>query len=107
MKLITNIILLVVAAGCALGISGCSKEVSQLEQIGSKSEVAFTAVVPQELATRVISDGSGATALKYSVYDGDGTLIPGLSGTATMVGGSANINMTLVKNMKYKKKAAH
>ncbi len=102
MKLITNIILLVVAAGCALGISGCSKEVSQLEQIGSKSEVAFTAVVPQELATRAISDGSGATALKYSVYDGDGTLIPGLSGTATMVGGSANINMTLVKNMKYK-----
>lgn len=102
MKLITNIILWVVAAVGALGVAGCSKEVSQLEQIGSKSEVAFRVVLPQDGGTRAISDGSGATALKYSVHDEDGTLIPGLSGTATLEGGTASINVSLVKNMTYK-----
>lgn len=97
-----DLIKIVFALFIAVSVASCSKESSQIEQVGDKSTVTITAVIPQYTATKAISDGKGATMLKYSVYDLNGNKIPGLDGKATIVGSSAVINMRLVKDMSYK-----
>ena len=50
-------------------VAACQK-VDQIEQVGEKTEVSFTICLPQEIATRAVSDGTKALRLYYATYTG-------------------------------------
>ena len=68
------------AAGMLLATS-CSKEEQDVVQSGNEAQVTFSLAADGRIATRAISDGTGADLLYYAIFDADDKLITTISGS--------------------------
>lgn len=62
------------AAGMLLATS-CSNDELDVVQSGNEAQVTFSLGLEGGIATRAISDGTGADVLMYAVFDKDGKRI--------------------------------
>ena len=98
------------AAGMLLATS-CSKEEQGVVQSGNEAQVKFSLAVEGGIATRAISDGTGAKKLVYAVYNAEGELIKTIANAdvnGQIVDNSAfdngvtdNVTITLAKGQQY------
>ena len=68
------------AAGMLLATS-CSKEEQDVVQSGNEAQVTFSLAADGRIATRAISDGTGADLLYDAIFDADNKLITTISGS--------------------------
>ncbi|MBQ2857044.1 MAG: hypothetical protein IJB61_07810 [Bacteroides sp] len=98
------------AAGMLLATS-CSNDELDVVQSGNEAQVTFSLAAEGGIATRAISDGTGADLLYYAIFDADGELITTIEGsTAGLLkkenafpNGSKedNVSVTLAKGQEY------
>ena len=98
------------AAGMLLATS-CSNDELDLVQSGNEAQVTFSLAAEGGIATRAISDGTGAKKLVYAVYNANGELIKTIANTdvnGQIVDNSAfdnglteNVTITLAKGQQY------
>ena len=69
------------AAACMLLATSCSKEEQGVVQSGNEAQVTFSLAADGRIATRAISDGTGADLLYYAIFDADDKLITTISGS--------------------------
>lgn len=77
------------AAGMLLATS-CSNDELDLVQSGNEAQVTFSLAAEGGIATRAISDGTGAKKLVYAVYNAEGELIKTIA--------NADVNGQIVDN---------
>ena len=68
------------AAGMLLATS-CSNDELDVVQSGNEAQVTFSLAAEGGIATRAISDGTGAKKLVYAVYNAKGELIKTIAKT--------------------------
>ena len=68
------------AAGMLLATS-CSNDELDVVQSGNEAQVTFSLAAEGGIATRAISDGTGAKKLVYAVYNASGELIETIANT--------------------------
>ena len=98
------------AAGMLLATS-CSNDELDVVQSGNEAQVTFSLVADGGIATRAISDGTGAKKLVYAVYNAEGELITTIANVdvnGQIVDNSAfdnglteNVTITLAKGQQY------
>lgn len=98
------------AAGMLLATS-CSNDELDMVQSGNEAQVTFSLAAEGGIATRAISDGTGAKKLVYAVYNANGELIKTIANTdvnGQIVDNSAfdnglteNVTITLAKGQQY------
>ena len=98
------------AAGMLLATS-CSNDELDVVQSGNEAQVTFSLAAEGGIATRAISDGTGAKKLVYAVYNANGELIKTIANTdvnGQIVDNSAfdnglteNVTITLAKGQQY------
>lgn len=98
------------AAGMLLATS-CSNDELDVVQSGNEAQVTFSLAAEGGIATRAISDGTGAKKLVYAVYNANGELINTIANTdvnGQIVDNSAfdnglteNVTITLAKGQQY------
>jgi len=98
------------AAGMLLATS-CSNDELDVVQSGNEAQVTFNLGTEGGIATRAISDGTGAKKLVYAVYNANGELIKTIANTdvnGQIVDNSAfdnglteNVTITLAKGQQY------
>ena len=98
------------AAGMLLATS-CSNDELDMVQSGDEAQVTFSLAADGGIATRAISDGTGAKKLVYAVYNADGELIKTIANAdvnGQIVDNSAfdnglteNVTITLAKGQQY------
>lgn len=98
------------AAGMLLATS-CSNDELDMVQSGNEAQVTFSLAAEGGIATRAISDGTGADLLYYAIFDAHGKLITTINGsTAGLLkkenafpNGSKedNVEVTLAKGQEY------
>ena len=90
------------AAGLLLATS-CSKEEQDVVQSGNEAQVTFSLKVEGAIATRAISDGTGADVLMYAVFDEAGNRINTIQKVSRRgVTFPTTENITLAKGQTYK-----
>ena len=98
------------AAGMLLATS-CSNDELDVVQSGNEAQVTFSLAAEGSIATRAISDGTGAKKLVYAVYNANGELIKTIANAdvnGQIVDNSAfdnglteNVTITLAKRQQY------
>ena len=98
------------AAGMLLATS-CSNDELDMVQSGNEAQVTFSLAAEGGIATRAISDGTGAKKLVYAVYNANGELIKTIANAdvnGQIVDNSAfdnglteNVTITLAKGQQY------
>lgn len=98
------------AAGMLLATS-CSNDELDVVQSGNEAQVTFSLAAEGGIATRAISDGTGADLLYYAIFDADGELITTIEGsTAGLLkkknafpneSKEDNVSVTLAKGQEY------
>lgn len=98
------------AAGMLLATS-CSNDELDMVQSGNEAQVTFSLAAEGGIATRAISDGTGADLLYYAIFDADGKLITTINGsTAGLLkkenafpngNKEDNVEVTLAKGQEY------
>lgn len=98
------------AAGMLLATS-CSNDELDMVQSGNEAQVTFSLVAEGGIASRAISDGTGAKKLVYAVYNANGELIETIANAdvnGQIVDNSAfdsglteNVTITLAKGQQY------
>lgn len=98
------------AAGMLLATS-CSNDELDMVQSGNEAQVTFSLAAEGGIATRAISDGTGANVLYYAIFDADGKLITTINGSTNGLlkkedafpNGSKedNVEVTLAKGQEY------
>lgn len=68
------------AAGMLLATS-CSNDELDVVQSGNEAQVTFSLAAEGGIATRAISDGTGADLLYYAIFDAQGKLITTINGS--------------------------
>ncbi len=83
-------------------VAGCAREFSPAEVTGDTVTATFTVTAPG-IATKTISDGSGATDFTFAVYDQDGHYLQALSEAAEKTGSNPQWKVTVpvVKDLTY------
>ena len=99
------------AAAGMLFATSCSNDELDVVQSGNEAQVTFSLAAEGGIATRAISDGTGAKKLVYAVYNASGELIETIANTdvnGQIVDNSAfdnglteNVTITLVKGQQY------
>ena len=90
------------AAGMLLATS-CSNDELDVVQSGNEAQVTFSLVAEGGIATRAISDGTGADVLMYAVFDKDGKRINTIQKVSkTKVTFPTTEKITLAKGQTYK-----
>ena len=99
------------AAAGMLFATSCSNDELDVVQSGNEAQVTFSLAAEGGIATRAISDGTGADLLYYAIFDADGELITTIEGsTAGLLkkenafpNGSKedNVSVTLAKGQEY------
>ena len=98
------------AAGMLLATS-CSNDELDVVQSGNEAQVTFSLAAEGGIATRAISDGTGAKKLVYAVYNAEGELIKTIANadvngqivdnSAFDTGLTENVTITLAKGQQY------
>ena len=83
--------------------AGCAREVVGTDAVnGDTVEGTFTIALPENVATRAISDGTGATQLLFRAYDTEGKMLTALSqDDVTVSGYNATVTVRLIKGVTY------
>lgn len=99
------------AAAGMLFATSCSNDELDVVQSGNEAQVTFSLAADGGIATRAISDGTGAKKLVYAVYNADGELIKTIANAdvnGQIVDNSAfdnglteNVTITLAKGQQY------
>lgn len=99
------------AAAGMLFATSCSNDELDMAQSGNEAQVTFSLAAEGGIATRAISDGTGAKKLVYAVYNASGELIETIANTdvnGQIVDNSAfddglteNVTITLAKGQQY------
>ena len=99
------------AAAGMLFAKSCSNDELDVVQSGNEAQVTFSLAAEGGIATRAISDGTGAKKLVYAVYNASGELIETIANTdvnGQIVDNSAfdnglteNVTITLAKGQQY------
>ena len=99
------------AAAGMLFATSCSNDELDVVQSGDEAQVTFSLAAEGGIATRAISDGTGAKKLVYAVYNASGELIETIANTdvnGQIVDNSAfdnglteNVTITLAKGQQY------
>lgn len=99
------------AAAGMLFATSCSNDELDVVQSGNEAQVSFSLGLEGGIATRAISDGTGAKKLVYAVYNASGELIETIANTdvnGQIVDNSAfdnglteNVTITLAKGQQY------
>lgn len=99
------------AAAGMLFATSCSNDELDVVQSGNEAQVTFSLAAEGGIATRAISDGTGAKKLVYAVYNASGELIGTIANTdvnGQIVDNSAfdnglteNVTITLAKGQQY------
>lgn len=99
------------AAAGMLFATSCSNDELDVVQSGNEAQVTFSLAAEGGIATRAISDGTGAKKLVYAVYNADGELIKTIANTdvnGQIVDNSAfdsglteKVTITLAKGQQY------
>ena len=99
------------AAAGMLFATSCSNDELDVVQSGNEAQVTFSLAAEGGIATRAISDGTGAKKLVYAVYNANGELIKTIANTdvnGQIVDNSAfdnglteNVTITLAKGQQY------
>lgn len=90
------------AAGMLLATS-CSNDELDVVQSGNEAQVTFSLGLEGGIATRAISDGTGADVLMYAVFDKDGKRINTIQKVSkTKVTFPTTEKITLAKGQTYK-----
>lgn len=99
------------AAAGMLFATSCSNDELDVVQSGNEAQVTFSLAAEGGIATRAISDGTGAKKLVYAVYNASGELIETIAKTdvnGQIVDNSAfdnglteNVTITLAKGQQY------
>lgn len=99
------------AAAGMLFATSCSNDELDVVQSGNEAQVTFSLAAEGGIATRTISDGTGAKKLVYAVYNASGELIETIANTdvnGQIVDNSAfdnglteNVTITLAKGQQY------
>ena len=99
------------AAAGMLFATSCSIDKLDVVQSGNEAQVTFSLAAEGGIATRAISDGTGAKKLVYAVYNASGELIETIANTdvnGQIVDNSAfdnglteNVTITLAKGQQY------
>lgn len=99
------------AAAGMLFATSCSNDELDVVQSGNEAQVTFSLAAEGGIATRAISDGTGAKKLVYAVYNASGELIETIANTdvnGQIVDNSAfdnglteNVTITLAKGQQY------
>ena len=99
------------AAAGMLFATSCSNDELDVVQSGNEAQVTFSHAAEGGIATRAISDGTGAKKLVYAVYNASGELIETIANTdvnGQIVDNSAfdnglteNVTITLAKGQQY------
>lgn len=99
------------AAAGMLFATSCSNDELDVVQSGNEAQVTFSLAAEGGIATRAISDGTGAKKLVYAVYNASGELIETIANTdvnGQIVDNSAfdnglteNVIITLAKGQQY------
>ena len=98
MKKIFSSIMMVAAV---LFAASCTSEDLTRNESGENVKVSFSLGL-EGISTRAISDGSGANKLVYAVFDEAGKRISGIEAVNMEVTFPATVELTLVKDKKYK-----
>ena len=98
MKKIFSSIMMVAAV---LFAASCTSEDLTQNESGENVKVSFSLGL-EGISTRAISDGSGANKLVYAVFDEAGNRISGIEAKNEEVTFPATVELTLVKDKKYK-----
>ena len=69
------------AAAGMLFATSCSNDELDVVQSGNEAQVTFSLAAEGGIATRAISDGTGAKKLVYAVYNASGELIETIANT--------------------------
>ena len=69
------------AAAGMLFATSCSNDELDMAQSGNEAQVTFSLAAEGGIATRAISDGTGAKKLVYAVYNASGELIETIANT--------------------------
>ena len=99
------------AAAGMLFATSCSNDELDVVQSGNEAQLTFSLAAEGGIATRAISDGTGAKKLVYAVYNASGELIETIANTdvnGQIVDNSAfdnglteNVTITLAKGQQY------
>ena len=99
------------AAAGMLFATSCSNDELDVVQSGNEAQVTFSLAAEGGIATRAISDGTGAKKMVYAVYNASGELIETIANTdvnGQIVDNSAfdnglteNVTITLAKGQQY------
>lgn len=90
------------ALGMAL-VTSCSNDEMEQLQDGGMAQVSFALSLDEDIATRAISDGTGADKLVYAVFDETGTRISGIQKVEkSSVTFPTTETLTLAKGQTYK-----
>ena len=99
------------AAAGMLFATSCSNDELDVVQSGNEAQVTFSLAAEGGIATRAISDGTGADLLYYAIFDADGKLITTINGStagllkkeSAFPSGSKedNVEVTLAKGQEY------
>ena len=99
------------AAAGMLFATSCSNDELDVVQSGNEAQVTFSLAAEGSIATRAISDGTGAKKLVYAVYNANGELIKTIANAdvnGQIVDNSAfdnglteNVTITLAKGQQY------
>lgn len=99
------------AAAGMLFATSCSNDELDVVQSGNEAQVTFSLAAEGGIATRAISDGTGAKKLVYAVYNASGELIETIANTdvngqivdnsAFDNGSTENVTITLAKGQQY------
>ena len=99
------------AAAGMLFATSCSNDELDVVQSGNEAQVTFSLAAEGGIATRAISDGTGAKKLVYAVYNADGELIKTIANTdvngqivdnnAFDSGLTEKVTITLAKGQQY------
>lgn len=98
MKKIFSSIMMVAAV---LFAASCTSEDLTQNESGENVKVSFSLGL-EGISTRAISDGSGVNKLAYAVFDENGVRINGIEAKNEEVTFPATVELTLVKDKKYK-----
>ena len=85
-----------------LGLAaGCSREVADVSREGDLINACFNVSLPDDMATKAISDGTLADELTFIAFDENGRQIAGLDQTVPITNKKATVTANLIRGVHY------
>ena len=102
MKTIKHLLISVALLALAgLSFTGCKRDAEDLSARGAFICTTFNVKLPDGIATRAISDGTGADELLFKAFDGEGKYLPELDKRVPVKDMAATVTVRLIRGENY------